>query len=84
MVATAAIPTEINNDSTLSISDVPSREPRDIRTTYLPVALIFFNGGGSISAILRRQSASEACGPETNVPLTFVLYQHRSGAPLLF
>src|SRR6201995_6127042 len=32
-------------------------------------------GGGSISAILRRQSASEACGPETNVPLTFVLYQ---------
>jgi hypothetical protein len=36
---------------------------------------LFFDGGGSISAILRRQSASEACGPETNVPLTFVLYQ---------
>jgi hypothetical protein len=26
------------------------------------------------SAILRRQSDSESCGPETNVPLTFVLY----------
>ena len=32
-----------------------------------------FAGGGLISAILRRQSAS--CGPETKVPLTFVLYQ---------
>ena len=32
-------------------------------------------GGGLISAILRRQSASESCGPETNVPLTLVLYQ---------
>src|SRR5437660_4827466 len=31
--------------------------------------------GGLISAIFRRQSASESCGPETNVPLTFVLYQ---------
>lgn len=37
--------------------------------------LDFFGGGGLISAILRRQSASESCGPETNVPLTFVLYQ---------
>ena len=26
------------------------------------------------SAILRRQSDSESCGPETNVPLAFVLY----------
>lgn len=34
-----------------------------------------FAGGGLISAILRRQSASESWGPETNVPLTFVLYQ---------
>jgi hypothetical protein len=34
-----------------------------------------FAGGGLISAILRRQSASESCGPETNVPLTLVLYQ---------
>src|ERR1700692_1419458 len=34
-----------------------------------------FGGGGSISAILRRQSASETCGPETKVPLTLVLYQ---------
>ena len=31
--------------------------------------------GGLISAILRRQSASEACGPETKVPLTLVEYQ---------
>ena len=37
--------------------------------------LAAFAGGGSISAILRRQSASVSCGPETNVPLTFVLYQ---------
>jgi hypothetical protein len=34
-----------------------------------------FTGGGLISAILRRQSASESWGPETNVPLIFVLYQ---------
>jgi hypothetical protein len=34
-----------------------------------------FAGGGFSSAILRRQSASESWGPETNVPLTFVLYQ---------
>src|SRR5712672_1376346 len=34
-----------------------------------------FSGGGLISAILRRQSASESCGPETNVPLTLVEYQ---------
>ena len=34
-----------------------------------------FGGGGLISAILRRQSASESWGPETNVPLTLVLYQ---------
>jgi len=37
-------------------------------------------GGGSISAILRRQSASVSCGPETNVPLTFVLY-HPDSTP---
>ena len=34
-----------------------------------------FAGGGSISKILLRQSASVSCGPDTNVPLTFVLYQ---------
>src|SRR5580692_701196 len=38
-------------------------------------ARLIFAGGGSISKILRRQSASELCGPETNVPLTFVEYQ---------
>src|ERR1700722_7247268 len=32
-------------------------------------------GGGSISAILLRQSASEAWGPETKVPLILVEYQ---------
>src|SRR4051794_33887038 len=31
--------------------------------------------GGLISAILRRQSASVSCGPETKVPLTLVEYQ---------
>jgi len=31
-------------------------------------------GRALISAILRRQADSESCGPETNVPLTFVLY----------
>src|ERR1700733_3423623 len=36
---------------------------------------LFFAAGGSISAILRRQSASESCGPDTNVPLTLVEYQ---------
>lgn len=47
---------------------------RDAR--YPAVATFdFFAGGGLISAILRRQSASESCGPDTNVPLTFVLYQ---------
>jgi hypothetical protein len=34
-----------------------------------------FAGGGLSSAILRKQSASELCGPETKVPLTLVLYQ---------
>ena len=38
-------------------------------------ALPLLAGAGLISAILRRQSASESCGPETNVPLTFVMYQ---------
>src|SRR5258708_20366363 len=38
-------------------------------------ALTTFAGGGLSSAIVRRQSASLSCGPETNVPLTFVLYQ---------
>ena len=36
---------------------------------------LFTTGGGFISAILRRQSASEECGPETKVPLTMVEYQ---------
>ena len=36
---------------------------------------LFTTGGGFISAILRRQSASEECGPETKVPLTLVEYQ---------
>jgi hypothetical protein len=35
----------------------------------------FLASGGSISAILRRQSASESWGPETKVPLTLVEYQ---------
>ena len=34
-----------------------------------------YSSGGLISAILCRQSASESCGPETNVPLIFVEYQ---------
>src|ERR1700726_2220422 len=42
---------------------------------YATRAIFTFAGGGLISAILRRQSASESCGPETNVPLTLVLYQ---------
>jgi hypothetical protein len=42
---------------------------------YLARARFATTGGGLISAILRRQSASELCGPETNVPLTLVLYQ---------
>jgi hypothetical protein len=37
--------------------------------------VLAFTNGGLISAILRRQSASEACGPETKVPLTLVEYQ---------
>jgi len=37
--------------------------------------LFFLAGGGSISAILRRQSASDSCGPDTKVPLTLVEYQ---------
>jgi len=37
-------------------------------------AFAAFAGGGLISAILRRQSASESWGPETNVPLTLVEY----------
>src|SRR5258708_27960583 len=44
-----------------------------IYTTGAPLGP--FAGGGLISAILRRQSASESCGPETNVPLTLVEYQ---------
>jgi hypothetical protein len=44
-----------------------------IYTTAAPLEP--FAGGGLISAILRRQSASVSCGPETNVPLTLVLYQ---------
>jgi hypothetical protein len=40
-----------------------------IYTTAAPLEP--FAGGGLISAILRRQSASVSCGPETNVPLTF-------------
>jgi hypothetical protein len=52
----------VNRETALSC---PSRYP-----TFTP-----FAGGGLISAILRRQSASESCGPETKVPLTFVLYQ---------
>src|ERR1700752_856637 len=44
----------------------------DAHVTFEPRAPF---SGGSISAILRRQSASDSCGPETNVPLTFVLYQ---------
>jgi hypothetical protein len=47
--------------------------PVSIYTTAAPFEP--FAGGGLISAILRRQSASESCGPETNVPLTLVLYQ---------
>jgi len=35
----------------------------------------FRTGFGSISAILRRQSDSVSCGPETKVPLTLVEYQ---------
>src|SRR6185312_4260444 len=30
---------------------------------------------GSISAILRMQSAAVSCGPDTNVPLTLIAYQ---------
>src|SRR5690348_9939186 len=30
---------------------------------------------GSISAILRMQSAAVLCGPDTNVPLTLITYQ---------
>jgi hypothetical protein len=37
--------------------------------------VFFFAVGGLISAILRKQSASEECGPETKVPLTLVEYQ---------
>src|SRR5260221_857898 len=51
-----------------------------IYTTAAPLEP--FGGGGLISAILRRQSASESCGPETNVPLTFVLY-HPDTTPSL-
>jgi hypothetical protein len=40
-----------------------------------PATLFFATGGGLISRILRRQSASEECGPETKVPLTLVEYQ---------
>src|SRR5260370_16961901 len=47
--------------------------PVSIYTTGAPRGR--FAGGGLISAILRRQSASVSCGPETSVPLTFVLYQ---------
>src|SRR5258708_11985805 len=47
--------------------------PVSIYTTGAPLGP--FAGGGLISAILRRQSASVSCGPETNVPLTFLLYQ---------
>jgi hypothetical protein len=39
--------------------------------TIRPLAIF---GGGSSSAIFLAQSDSESCGPETNVPLTFVLY----------
>jgi hypothetical protein len=39
---------------------------------HLCFAHFRFATGGLISAILRRQSASESCGPETNVPLTLV------------
>jgi hypothetical protein len=55
---------------------VISRGGADLPDAYTAgTALGFLGGGGLISAILRRQSASESCGPETNVPLTFVLYQ---------
>ena len=49
----------------------PERATRPSFSAYLR----FFTGCGSISAILVRQSASESCGPETNVPLTLVEYQ---------
>jgi len=43
---------------------------------YLAAQLTgFLTGDGLISAILRRHSASESCGPETKVPLTLVEYQ---------
>jgi hypothetical protein len=41
---------------------------------------VAFEGRGFIWAILRMQSASEACGPETKVPLIFVEY-HPAGTP---
>ena len=61
-------------------SDVAARERHQ---AFLPerndplirLTLFFATGGGLISAILRRQSASEECGPETKVPLTLVEYQ---------
>src|SRR6185295_13806111 len=43
--------------------------------TILSSYPLFFAAGGLISAILRKQSASEECGPETKVPLTLVEYQ---------
>jgi hypothetical protein len=62
------------------MSHPPLQRLLDVATTglfkcYLARARFATGGGGLISAILRRQSASEECGPETNVPLTFVLYQ---------
>jgi hypothetical protein len=52
---------------------VGMRSPRGNAAKQLARLSHLFLGDGSSSAISRRQSASESCGPETNVPLTFVL-----------
>jgi len=50
------------------------------RTSSAHDSIFAFRNHGLSSAILRRQSASVSCGPETNVPLTLVLY-HPDSTP---
>ena len=53
----------------------PSASAEPLFHQFSSQVTFLFAGTGSISAILRRQSASESWGPETKVPLTLVEYQ---------
>jgi hypothetical protein len=69
-------PSIIENSMTIRSCSKPMTVPRSSAISLSPyLRRAILAGGGSISAILLRQSASEAWGPETKVPLILVEYQ---------